>query len=173
MGDEEEEYESSSQSKGSLVSNDNAIQILFDTEERLDKIKHEWRGDTLVNGKWKATFTPLARDYFINKQITAMRAIIDKINVPSRKDKYQCKQILHDSVEAFLLDCVNEPEDMLSVKDMRTMSKTFEHAIELFLGLVEDGHGAEFLKDAFAGLNTAKPQQPQKRGVAEMMGLGK
>ncbi len=34
-------------------------------------------------------------------------------------------------------------------------------AIELFLGLVEGGHGAEFLKDALAGLNTAKPQQPQ------------
>jgi len=49
------------------------------------------------------------------------------------------------------------------------MCKTFEHAIELFLGLVEGGHGAEFLKDALAGLNTAKPQQQQKSGVAELM----
>jgi len=102
-----------------------------------------------------------------------MRSIIDKINVPTRKDKHQCKEILYHANKAFIKDALNEPEDMLSIKDMRTMAKTFEHAIELFLGLVEDGHGAEFLKDALAGLNTAKPQQPQKRGVAEMMGLNK
>jgi hypothetical protein len=98
-----------------------------------------------------------------------MRSIIDKINVPTQKDKDQCKQILYESVKAFIKDALNEPEDMLSVKDMRTMCKTFEHAIELFLGLVEGGHGAEFLKDALAGLNTAKPQQQQKSGVAELM----
>jgi hypothetical protein len=165
----DDEYEDNQPQGAKLVSNDNAIAILFDTEERLDKIKHEWRGDILVDGKWKNTYKPLARDYFINKQITAMRSIIDKINVPTQKDKDQCKQILYESVKAFIKDALNEPEDMLSVKDMRTMCKTFEHAIELFLGLVEGGHGAEFLKDALAGLNTAKPQQPQKSGVAELM----
>jgi hypothetical protein len=63
----DDDYEDNQPQGEKLVSNDNAIAILFDTEERLDKIKHEWRGDILVDGKWKNAFKPLARDYFINK----------------------------------------------------------------------------------------------------------
>jgi len=167
--DDTDEYSTPQQER--LVSNDNAIGILFDTEDRLDKLKHEWRGDILVDGKWTNMYKPLARDYFINKQISALRSIIAKENIPSKKTDKECKLILYHSVKAFILDAINEPDDMLSPQDMRTMCKSFEHSIELFLGLVQDGHGAEFLKDALAGLNTAKPQQEKKTGIKDFMGI--
>ena len=154
-----DEYED----RGDPISNrESFVSELFETNERLERIKHRWRGDVEVNGVWVQKFEPLASDSFINKQISAIEGVIDKVNSFSKKNDKECKRILHDAVKAFILDAVND--ESVSDKNMRTMSKTFEHTIELFLGLVDFGNGSVVLSNTVAGLGLKQHEGNKNSG---------
>ena len=142
MDEEEYQEEDSYTQQGNPMENrDSVVEGLFDTEHRLNVLENAWREH--------------AGRRFIKKQMAALRGIINKTNTFTRKTDKECRNILYRSVEAFIRDLVNEPT--IKKKDYRTLSKTFEHALELFLGLPEGGHGSRVLKDALAGLNTPDP----------------
>ena len=164
---EEPIEEPEEEERGEAISNrETLVSEIFETKERLEKLKHRWRGDIEINGHWIHKFDPMASDKFINKEISNAESIIDTINSFTKKDATECKRILKDAVDAFILDCVND--ESVDVRDIRTMSKSFEHSLELFLGLVEFGHGSKVLTNSLAGLNFKDPEQGQKKGgVAE------
>ena len=149
------------------------MQNLFNTEERIARLRHNWRGDIkkpikLTDGSYKYIWKKqlgkeLAGDSFINKQMSAVRSICNPTNAISKKSDTECLRILHDAVDTFIRDLVNEPT--IERKDYRTLTKSFEHTIELFLGLVEAGHGAKVLNDALAGVSQQPIDQQQKRSL--------
>lgn len=162
-------YEDNSQNYYNKNNND-IISQLVNTEDRLERLKREWRGEVLVNNKWIRINEELATDEFINKQITALRSILTPVNAFTRRTDDELRVILHDAVEAFIKDMANESEEFLATKDMETMSKSFEHSIELFLGL-SNGHGAEFLSQTIIGAHKMQQeqQQPQKKSWSEVL----
>ena len=131
----------------------NVVAEIFNTRRRIEMLRRRWRGDVLINNEWfHDESKELASDKFINKQLSQMESIITETNSFSRKTDVETKRILKDSVHAFIEDAVND--DSVENRDIRTMCKGYEHSLELFLGLVEFGHGANVFKDAMAGLNS-------------------
>lgn len=154
-----------------LANKEQVMKELFNTEERISLLRHNWRGDVLkprlINGQTKYVWInepekAIAGDRFINKQMSALRSICNPTNAISKKSYEECKQILHDSVDTFIRDLVNEPT--IDRKDYRTLSKSFEHSIEMFMGLPEAGHGAKVLNDALAGINTQPVEKEKSKG---------
>lgn len=145
-----------------LASREDLIATIFNTQVRLELMKHRLRGDEESNGFWKPTKNGLAPDDFILKQSWAMESIIDTVNSISRKNDVETKKILHEAVRSFILDFLDE--EFANEKDMRTLSKAYEHSLELFLGIVEFGHGSNVLKDVSAGLNSNFNPQDKNKG---------
>lgn len=107
----------------------------------------------------------LAGRKFLKKQFTAMTAVINTTNAFTKKQGDPLKMLLHRAVKAFILDIVNEPT--IHRRHYRTLIYSYWHMVELFLGLALNGHGANVLKDALAGLNTPEEKQPEKMGLVE------
>lgn len=126
------------------------LRQLFSTNDRIEILRRCLRGETPKgDGTWIKLPKELAGDIFVNKQISSIRAIINDTNTFTRKTDSECKRILKDSVEAFLRDA--HDDETVDTRDARTLSKIYEHALELFLGLVEFGHGAKVLASALHG----------------------
>jgi len=145
------------------------VENIFNTKHRTEMLRRRWRGDILINGEWiHNEDKELASDKFINKQLSQMEAVIDTVNSFSRKDNKETKRILKDSVDAFIMDASDD--DSVDNRDIRTMSKGYEHSLELFLGLVEFGHGANVLRDTIAGLNSGDvDRKDNKQGISEWL----
>jgi len=154
-----------------ILNRETLVSEIFETGERLERLKHRWRGDVEIEGTWQQKFEPLASDSFINKQISAAEGVIDKVNSISKKNDKEVKRILHDSVKAFILDCVDD--ESIRTQHMRTMAKTYEHSLELFLGLVEFGHGATVLSNTAAGLGMKSSEPMNKNGSVKEWIQGK
>ena len=150
-----EGYEEEHQRQGEpMQDRENVIQSLYNTEKRISLLALAWSG----NGSEE-----LAGGKFIKKQMSALRAIINETNAFTRKTSDECREILYRSNEAFIKDMVNDRD--IKRKDYRTLAKTFEHALELFLGLPEGGHGARVLNDALAGISTPIKEEKQTLDV--------
>jgi len=145
------------------------VENIFNTKHRTEMLRRRWRGDILINGEWVHNEDKeLASDKFINKQLSQMESVIDTVNSFSRKDANETRRILKDSVDAFILDASDD--DSVDNNDIRTMSKGYEHSLELFLGLVEFGHGANVLRDTIAGLNSGDVDRNEnKQGITEWL----
>jgi len=150
-----------------LNDRESIINNIFNTKNRIELLRHRLRGDIEKNGFWVSTRNALAPESFINKQISAMESIIDTVNSFSKKNNVETQKILHASCKAFIVDMGNCPE--IEPKDFRTLAKSYEHSLELFLGLVEFGHGANVLRDISAGLNTQSLEPQNKGGFKEWL----
>lgn len=141
-----------------LNDRDSIVNNIFDTKRRIEMLKHRLKGEVIENGLWvpKKGGAIVGED-FINKAVVSMESIIDTVNSFSKKNDIECKKILHEAVKAFILDMIND--ETVDEKDYRTLAKAYEHSLELFLGLVEFGHGANVLKDALAGINSSMNEE--------------
>jgi len=155
---QEEEQEPIQNQGESFEGKENVIQSLYNTEKRIILLSQSWsnKGSDELAGK-----------KFIDKQMSALRAIINETNAFTRKTAEECKEILYRANEAFIKDMVNDPD--IKKSDYRTLAKTFEHALELFLGLPEGGHGARVLNDALAGISTPIPEEKKNINVKEWL----
>ena len=172
MGESEEIYgESYASEQGEPIENrERVMKDLFNTEERISLLRHNWRGDIKVRKNvdgeikyvWEKQYNrELAGDRFINTQMAALRSICNPTNAISKLKKEECIVILHDATEAFIIDLLNEPT--VDKKNYRTMAKSFEHTIELFLGLTKEGHGARVLNNALAGLHVQEEKKEESK----------
>lgn len=138
------------------------LKQLFNTDDRSEILRRSLRGEIPKgDGSWIKLPKELAGDLFVNKQVAAYRAIVNEMNAFSKKNDKECKRILKDAVDAFLIDAHND--ETVETKDIRTLSKIYEHALELFLGLVEFGHGAKVLNAALTGKSMTFENNGKKR----------
>lgn len=144
------------------------LKQLFNTDNRIEILRRSLRGETpKSNGDWVKLPKELAGDEFINKQICSYRSIVNDLNTFTKKNDKECKRILKDAVDAFILDA--HGEETVETKDIRSLSKMYEHALELFLGLVEFGHGAKVLNAALTGksMNLDNEQHNKQRSFMD------
>jgi hypothetical protein len=140
---------------------DSLLEQLFAISERTEQLRRSLRGERINSkGQRVKTNEEIAGDDFINKHISAFISKVNETNVFTKKSDWECKRILHESVDAFLLAVINE--ETIETKDIRTLSKMYEHQLELFLGLVENGHGAKVL-NAFLSGTKFNNEEPKKK----------
>ena len=143
------------------------LKQLFNTDNRIEILRRSLRGETPRGDGWVKLPKELAGDEFINKQISSFRAVVNDLNTFTKKNDKECRRILKDSVDAFILDA--HGDETVQTKDIRSLSKAYEHALELFLGLVEFGHGAKVLNAALTGksMNLDNEQHNKQRSFMD------
>jgi hypothetical protein len=160
--DDEQEYETDENKSYSNVGTEPSeekqgiVEELYACDKRVYKLINSWAG----NDKEDA----IAGRKFLNNQFSVLIGIINTTNSFTRKNGDEVQKILYRSNKGFIIDMVNEPT--IHRKNYYSLFFTFWHAIELFLGLPRNGHGANVLRDALAGLNTPQEEE-QKEGIFE------
>ena len=157
--DDYEESTNSNQGSSSFDERDrqNIVEELYNCKKRAKEFIIAVQGSTKQDA--------LAGRKFLKKQYSAITAVINTTNAFTKKLGDDTIKILHRANQAFILDIVNEPT--IHRSHYRTLTYAYWHMLELFLGLAKNGHGANVLKDALAGLNTPDEKEEPKKGLLE------
>lgn len=139
------------------------VEELYNTTKRVTELISAWAGKAGRGIQRRA----LGGARFLFKTEGAFKSVIATNNAFSKKGDLECQKILYEANRAFIYDMVND--DTVDERDYRTMAKSFEHSMELFLGLVEAGHGAIVLRDSLAGLNTPQVEDKKRSPLMELI----
>jgi len=160
--EESTEYITNENQEGYATSDSGAVmKNFFDTEGFLKRKEMEWKGFTIINNRYIKTNKPIACDSFINEMIGSMRSVINQHNSVSFKSKQEADRIIYEQFLAFNEAVLEEPT--FDPKRYAMVKEEFDHAIELFMGLVINGHGKGVATSLQAGVameNTPTPHQP-------------
>ena len=126
------------------------IDKFYDTENVLYSIEKTMRGFQKKDNKWIYVTKPIARDEFINLTVNSLRSVINPENIISKKSAEDIEIILLEKNLEFIDLCEDEPT--LSEDHIETIINIYDHTLELFMGLVENGWGAQTLKEIYAGV---------------------
>lgn len=152
--DEGYDYESESEGHGESIIDKPTIDGFFDTENILYSMEKTMRGYQKQNGKWVPLLSdPIARDEFINLTINSLRSIVNPENIITRKSAEDVEMILLEKNVEFI-DVVQDESPYSPQIEIyfESLVNMHDHILELFLGLVVSGHGAETLKQIYAGV---------------------
>jgi hypothetical protein len=129
---------------------DSFISKLTSTHERYMNLWYQLRGYAPdIKGNWKYYGKELSGELFANKAVAQFSSIVNDTNSLTRKSEPECKRILHDAVEVFTYDMYLD--ETIDDSDTFVLAKIYEHNIELFLGLVEAGHGSKVITAILTG----------------------
>lgn len=110
-------------------------------------------------GNWKKG-KELAGEEFANKSVSSFSAVVNDTNTLTKKPFKECKKILHDAVETFIMDAYFD--ETVDDNDIFVLAKTYEHNLELFLGGVEAGHFSKVLTAIMTGQKLEMEQVQNK-----------
>lgn len=122
--------------------NENSYSVMknfFDTEKFLYRKEMEWKGFTLKNNKFVKTNRPIDNDSFINELVGALRSVINQHSSVSYLNQKECDRIAYETFAAFCESVAESPT--FQSNRFSLIKEEYDHAIELFLGLVSKGHG--------------------------------
>ena len=151
------DYDTDNDSIGEKYEDKAILDLLLDTEIILKNLQRNMEGREHVNGVWKQTRLPIARDEVIAQIINSLRSIINPSNSFSYLEESQAKMSIYEKIIEFEYLAVEEPT--IDNKDYETLINMCDHSLELFYGKVIDGHLTTALKDIFAGTNTQKEEK--------------
>ena len=148
------DYESESDGHGESIVDKPTIDGFFDTENILYSMEKTMRGYQKQNGKWIPLLSdPIARDEFINLTINSLRSIVNPENIISKKSAEDVETILLEKNLEFI-DVVQDESPFSPQIELyfESIVNMHDHILELFMGLVVGGHGAQTLKEIYAGV---------------------
>lgn len=150
--DTDYKYEPTDEGSGEPIEEKPTIDGFFDTENILYSIEKTFRGYQKQNKKWVYVTRPIARDEFINLTINSLRSVINQENIISKKSAEDVEIILLEKNLEFIDLCEDESIYTLNGDYFESIVNIYDHTLELFMGLVEGGHGADTLKQIYAGV---------------------
>lgn len=148
--DEDYSYDNSGVVSGESIPDKPTIDKFYDTENILYSIEKTFRGYQKQNNQWVYVTKPIARDEFINLTINSLRSVINPENIISKKTAEEIEVILLEKNLEFIDLC--EDEVTLEEDYFEAVVNIYDHSLELFMGLVQGGHGAQTLKEIYAGV---------------------
>jgi len=151
----EESYE-----RGEAVEDKNAIEKLFDTDFLLKSIKKQLEGFELVDGHYKKTSEALVRSEFIGKTMALLKSVINQVYLSTKLDEKEAYEILIEKNKTYICLCYDEP--LLDGKDIELIVDIVDHALQLFMGHVVNGEGADTIKQLFTGVYKDKTFEKMK-----------
>lgn len=142
---------------------DNFITNLTNTNKRYLNLWYQLRGYAPDGrGNWKKG-KELCGEEFANKTVAEFSAVVNDTNSLTKKSEKEVKRILHDSVEVFVIDAYYE--ETIDDTDVPVLAKIYEHNLELFLGLVENGHGSRVITAILTGQKLELTPQKQEESL--------
>lgn len=148
------DYNPDDEEQGEPIAEKPTIDKFFDTENILYSLEKTFRGYQKKDGKWVPLLSePIARDEFINLTINSLRSVINPENIISKKSAEEIEIILLEKNLEFI-DVVEDESPYSPQLDIyfESIVNIYDHSLELFMGLVQGGHGAETLKQIYAGV---------------------
>lgn len=172
--DNDYEYETPDEGSGEPITEKPTIDNFFDTENILYSIEKTFRGYQKQNGKWVYVTRPIARDEFINLTINSLRSVVNPENIITKKSAEEIEIILLEKNLEFIDLCEDESIYTLNGDYFESIINIYDHTLELFMGLVEGGHGAETLKQIYAGVarDMSNIQTQQKEDSTFRLAVG-
>ncbi len=159
----DDNYES--RSGGESIIEKTTMERFFDSESILYSIEKQMRGYQKSDGKWVYVTKPVARDDFINMTINSLRSVINEGNKISSMEEKEVKFLLLEKNKEFIYSCLDEPT--IEDKDMESIINIFDHALQLFMGLVENGVGNKTLRELGAAVaNDWEKDKPSEGGFS-------
>ncbi len=146
------DYDGTDDGNAEPITEKPTIDNFFDTENILYSIEKTFRGYQKQNLKWVYVTRPIARDEFINITINSLRSVINPENIISKKSSEEIEIILLEKNLEFIDLCEDESRYTLNGDYFESIVNIYDHTLELFMGLVEGGHGADTLKQIYAGV---------------------
>lgn len=146
MSEEEDNYtESYPQENNAAV-----MKNFFDLTSYVKKKIAYWQGFTLMNGKKVQTHEPIAPDGFIYGVIGSIDSVLSQHNSVSYIKKEGSAKILFENIKALNESIIDEP--LFNYKRYSLFLEEYDHMLELFMGLVIDGHGKNVATALQAGV---------------------
>jgi len=159
--DEEESFEEDTnddsleyqrhEGSGESIVDKPTMDTFFNTEELLYSVEKTMKGFQKKAGEWVYATTPKARDSFINTMINSLRSVINQQNMISRMNEDQAKFLLLEKNKEFIFLIYEEPS--IDDEDVETVINIFDHALEIFMGHVIEGHGARTFRQVSANVS--------------------
>lgn len=153
---------SDSSNTGEEITQKPTIDRFFDPEEILFNIEKTFRGFQKKNNKWVKLkgVEEVARDEFINVAINSLRSVINQQNMISKLGEEEIETILLEKNLEFIDLC----EDEITLEDdyFESVINIYDHALQLFMGLVQGGWNAQTLKEIYAGVAHSPDTNQQK-----------
>ena len=140
----------------------------FDTQNYIKKKIAYWQGFTLnpFTGKYTRTHEPVAPDSFIYSLIGILDSVVNQHNSVSFTKKENAQKILFESMLAFNQSVLDEP--LFNDDRYLMLAEEFDHILELFMGLIIEGHGKGVATALQAGvISENMPKEEKKIGVLD------
>lgn len=128
----------------------------FDTETLLYAVEKTCKGYQKRNNEWIYATKPLARDAFINSMINSLRSVINQQNMISTIKEDDAKYLLLEKNKEFIIERIYD-EPSIEDSDVETIVNIFDHAMELFMGHVINGHGSRTFRQVSANVSYEIP----------------
>jgi len=143
-----------------------AIEKFFDTENILHHLEMTWKGYVKVGDEWEPNGkNAIARDEFINNTINSLRSVINGENMISKMAVEEIEYVLLEKNLEFCYAAHDEPT--VDEDDYETFANQFDHALQLFMGLILNGHGANVLTQIYAGLHQPNNESDRPKTFLE------
>lgn len=142
--------------------NSAVMKNFFDTTQFLSDFKKELQGQVKgPDGRymWPENPQPVAADDFIDDLVNSLRSVINQHSSVSAMSGPKADRILLEKFMAFAKAVVEEP--FFKEEKYYLLSENFDHALELFMGLVVEAHGTHVATSLQAGV-VAEYNDPNK-----------
>ncbi len=154
-------------SQNEAVKESSLLDRVFNTEELLYDLEKTMRGFTKTDGKWVYSGKPLARSVFISRTVNSLRSIISSEFIISAKTPDEINFILLEKAKEFTFSVFDEPS--IDEEDVEGILNIHDHALQMFMGIVEGGRGNSTLRQISASIF----HDPKNDGVKrDGIGLG-
>lgn len=137
----------------------------FDVQRYITKKISYWQGYTIVNGKKIETHDPVAPDSFIYSAIGLIDSVVTQHNSVSFTNEDKASRILYESIFALNVMILDEP--FFNQNRYKTFIEEFDHTLELFMGLIINGHGKMVATALQAGVVHENQPVMEKRGFLD------
>ena len=144
------EEETVLQGSNETVSREATIDKVFNPEGFLYSIEKTMRGYQQIDNEWVYKNKPLASSSFISKMINSLRSIINTGSAISSKDSEEINFILLEKAKEFTFLVYDEPS--IDEEDTESILNIHDHALQMFMGLVEGGKGNSTLRQIAAAV---------------------
>ena len=127
-----------------------AIGKFFDVSQYLYEKEMNYKGFTKRNNKYVKTGDPIAPDLFIDSIISTYRSVLAQHSTISYLSDSEANELLLEKFNACMQTIIEEP--FFDWSRFELFKEDFDHTLQLFVGLVRRGRGADVAMNLQAGM---------------------
>lgn len=134
------------------------MDLIFDFSKAVTDFEYQLRGYVFNSIKkcWEKVTDEVGPDSFIKDTMTLVTSIVKETNFWTFKESSEVETILKTTNASFINLACDELE--IDETKLKPLCAAFDNVVELFMGLVEKGHGSVTLSSIYAGVVASAEQ---------------